>query len=37
MMFGREERGTLRLEENFWEIEVSLSEIEAASLIEPLF
>jgi hypothetical protein len=34
-LFGREERGELRLERNFWESEGSLSVAEAATLVEP--
>jgi hypothetical protein len=34
-LFGREERGELRLEGNFWESEGSLPTNEAASLVEP--
>jgi hypothetical protein len=34
-LFGREERGELRLDRNFWETEGSLSEAEAATLVEP--
>jgi hypothetical protein len=34
-LFGREERGELRLERNFWESEGSLTEAEAAILVEP--
>jgi hypothetical protein len=35
LLFGREERGTLRLEENIWETEGALSEVEVTALVEP--
>jgi hypothetical protein len=33
-LFGREERGILRLERNFWDSEGSVSKAEDATLIE---